>query len=293
MGEAIQEINHAKLQKNILFHDLIGKVSATDWSDQVSVIASAMKLPITDRLLRKETAIPVHSDAGILGHKNVYGFITSSSSEDGLGFKWEDWLQSNEALHLQNFYAVFGESPEDVISEVSDVSVLLGRQPVDAKEFHTIKTKHLIKQKSEMQKRFSVQKATMTLEIDSISRENKRLTSELRRSEERYLESENGKMIETLKSQLQDSDCKLGESESLLKREKQTSVKLKDYTDRFMTKTNTQKDLIEELRAKILLGKQCQGELLVKLEKLRRNQKIERSLFAISAVSLLALSIVW
>jgi hypothetical protein len=60
-----------------------------------------------------------------------------------------------------------------------------------------------------------------------------------------------------------------------------------------MTKTNTQKDLIEELRAKILLGKQCQGELLVKLEKLRRNQKIERSLFAISAVSLLALSIVW
>ncbi|WP_415912656.1 hypothetical protein [Neptuniibacter sp. QD37_11] len=95
-----------------------------------------------------ETPIVDKSLASLLGHKTLGDFVTTPECDGGLGIAWDEWYEEALATRVKKEFEIATDDPKEVVRQFNDVTKVMGREPLNAQEYHLYKD-NVLKQQSE------------------------------------------------------------------------------------------------------------------------------------------------
>ncbi|MGD1524457.1 hypothetical protein [Vibrio harveyi] len=173
---------------------LLNQISVLDWEMQVIQIIKSLSLPLSELLLDKETQPAPNSHALKCGHETVEEFVTSDSSNLGLGMDWNEWETKVKAYSYKKTFNIYTDDPVEIIQEFKDVTSFLGYKPSCSEEYLEAKDKIFKAQRSQQDKMHSLQVQEMQENINDLIRQVDQNGSLL---------SEANQKIESLNNQLE------------------------------------------------------------------------------------------
>jgi len=160
--QIVNQVGSEKLSR------LIRLIGMLDWQGRVERIREALRLPPSEVIEEPSTLLPADSWPVSLGHKTIKDFITEPpESKFGLGLSWDSWVIEAKASRLKNTFSVQFSDPSVIISEYEGVESTLGRAPVSAGEFHSV--------------RDALIRAQHSREIDNLKRQRHALKERIRK----------------------------------------------------------------------------------------------------------------
>lgn len=124
-----------------------------DWFYRVQSIIQATGLPANSDFSKQDMLLPSNSFSSRFGHKTLGEFILNSASSYGLEMGWPDWINQYTAFEFKNRFSIFENDISEVIAQVKDVELALGRMPINSAEYHKAKDDILINHRREAELR--------------------------------------------------------------------------------------------------------------------------------------------
>lgn len=118
------------------FLKILEIASAADWFTKTNYIASLLKLPVDQHLMDPELTILDNTVAAKLGHENIKDFISKPNAEMGLSIPWGEWKDLVTASRYRNEFGINTTDMQDILNQVDDVKVVIGRFPISRNEFN-------------------------------------------------------------------------------------------------------------------------------------------------------------
>jgi len=179
---------------------LLKTVDLMSFGDAVRAALRAARLPFSRH--QEGEPLPRDSWPAQMGHETLSGFITSSQEEGGLGWEWSQWDLELRAEVIRERFAVPQDEARAAIEEYEGIVDALGREPVDANEYHESRDGILREQFRQQEKATAIRRAELQEKVHTLmaqtheSRELlrisegevSRLKAEVAAAEEKYKE---------------------------------------------------------------------------------------------------------
>lgn len=146
---------------------LISAMQYMHWSIVVQHIASAAGIPVSGMLEQETTPVSEHSLARRLGHATLKDFVQKGQSDGGLEIAWSEWSTMAKAQRLKGQFGIYADEPKEILAEYSDVAHILGRDPLDAADYHKAKDAVIIQRAKDKERQHNLQMSEMKERADS------------------------------------------------------------------------------------------------------------------------------
>ena len=155
-------------QLNNEFSKILNIVDSADWHSMTIYLSNLLKVPVDHNLINKELTLLDNTVASKLGHKTLGSFITSSRLDKGLDLPWSTWENNVKASRYKSEFGINTTDLSDILNQVEDVKIVIGRFPLSQTEFNY--GKGIIQEKSlqELHEEHSEQINVMTESMNSI-----------------------------------------------------------------------------------------------------------------------------
>ena len=140
MSLAIKD-NVALLSNERSFLSMLKELPVFDFVKQVAFLSCLEE----KKLKEKTSTFPSESFLALSGYDSIESLLCAVTHEKVRS--WQDWLLFYESHQLRERYAIYEVDPVEIKSLYEDITSYLGREPMDEKEFHHVKSNLLIKQK--------------------------------------------------------------------------------------------------------------------------------------------------
>ncbi len=161
----------AKYKSKNHLNDIYNVLKTTDWHSATIFICNKLELPL-DHNLTNKTLTLISEVPVTAGVKTLHEFICNSMYEGGLSIEWEEWVKNVTASRYKHLFGINSNDRNDILAQVDDVAVVIGRLPLSRSEFNLgaeqIRNEHF----SEMETQFK-------LELNSVNDKLKSALSDL------------------------------------------------------------------------------------------------------------------
>lgn len=198
----VKSINDARNKKETVA--LYSVIDAADWYSTTFYIANILNLPLGPSLIDPNLSLIEGSLPEKLGHRNISEFITSARDEGGLGMNWDNWKRNVKAARFKQEFGINSQDIEDIIAQVDDVKLVIGRLPISSNEFNHGKSLIEKERLSQIKEEHKVELTSMKESVSGLMKQLDTEQSERHQAIEKMNDALN--QIEALKSQQQLKD---------------------------------------------------------------------------------------
>lgn len=152
------------------FNALSNALSFQDWTFKAQNIIQSTGLPLNTDFTNKDVLLPNGSMANRFGHKTLVDYITSNKSTMGHSYQWNDWCNEYKALEFKTKFGIYETCKFEILKQVGDIEIALGRTPIDSAEFHQVKDDILLRQKRDTEVRHQSEIRNLTSIISNLTK---------------------------------------------------------------------------------------------------------------------------
>lgn len=167
---------------------LVSAIQFMHWNIIVQHVASAAGIPVSAMLEQENAKVSELSLAGRLGHSTLKDFVQKPQSDGGLEMAWGDWSEMARAQRLKGQFGIYADDPKEIVAEYGDVAHILGRDPLDAADYHKAKDAVLIQRAKDKERQHNLQMSELRERADSAlshAEESRKRVEEERQKSER------------------------------------------------------------------------------------------------------------
>lgn len=227
-------------------------IDSADWHSLTVYISNILKLPVDHHLSDYNLSLLENTIASQLGHSTLGEFITKSKNENGLEIDWPRWEEYVLAARYKSEFGINTTDIKDVLAQVDDVKLVIGRFPISKNEFNYGKS--LIEDEN-----IKTMEADHKAEMDSMSKSMAEVMKQLDRER-----NERFKIVEKLEHTLQELED-LKESQSL--EDDNHNLIMSDYVKRSMYE-----EIVRQMEDAEMKFEGCTQEYLEKIIRLEQNE---------------------
>lgn len=130
----IKDISQARHQKEATA--LYNVIDVADWYSTTFYIANILNIPLGPSLVDQNLSLIKNTLPQRLGHRNLGEFITSPRTKNGLEIIWNEWKDNVKAARYKQEFGINSNDRDDILAQVEDVKIVIGRLPISSNEFN-------------------------------------------------------------------------------------------------------------------------------------------------------------
>lgn len=200
----VQDISQARHYKETAA--LYSVIDAADWYSATFYIANLLSLPLGPSLVDQKLSLIENSLPQKLGHRNLGEFITTSRTKNGLGIEWSDWKDNVRAARYKQEFGINSQDRADILAQVEDVKIVIGRLPISSNEFNhgkdIIESKRIADMEVEHKAEIDSMHASVQGLMRQLDSEQKERHQAIERMNEALLQLESMKEKQELKDEM-------------------------------------------------------------------------------------------